>query len=137
MVTRDEPRCVSAQSFFFTEKHRIHFLKLLEEISSTYAIEVHAYCLYPVLGDEDERDEVYEYLQSQSLSAEIVGAKNIIIPPDIKTIVKAVAEYYGEDVDNIYQCTRRVKNEPRRVAILLSRELGGYSLKLSQKKWEM
>lgn len=82
----------------------------------------------PVLGSEDYCEAVFEHLKKQSLSSEIVGADNIIAPPDIKTVVKAVAEHFGIDIKLILRCDKRIKNNGRRVAILLCRELGGVSL---------
>jgi putative transposase len=82
----------------------------------------------PVLGGNCFRENIFSYIKSHSLSAGIVRADKILIPPSIETILREVSIYFDVDPSDIIHCIRRVKNPARQVAIFICRNIGGYSL---------
>ena len=82
----------------------------------------------PAMGSDTFLEEISNYVKQHSLSAEVVGAENIIAPPDIKTIIKQVSEYYNLPISTIQKAKSRTKNTARRAVIFLAREIGGYKL---------
>jgi len=83
----------------------------------------------PILGSNDFRQMIDDYIRAHSLSAEIVGANHILVPPDIKTIVEAVSLYFNLDSKVVYKPSQGIKNYTRQIAIYICRSLGGYSLR--------
>lgn len=82
----------------------------------------------PVLGDMNFREEVFNYVKQHSLSSEIIGADHILVPPSISTIIDVVSNHFNVPTSEIYRSISRIKNIPRRIAIYLSREIGGCKL---------
>ena len=81
-----------------------------------------------VLGDEDFCKLIDEHINSYCLSAEIVGADRIVIPPSIQEIIYAVSKYFDIDVESIYEINKQSGNSARQIAIFICRISGGYSL---------
>lgn len=96
-----------------------------EELEKIYAKSK----LTPVLGDTEYRNFIFDTIKSHSLSAEIVGANDILVPPKIINILEKVAHYFDIDIQKIKYRSQKINNPPRRIAIYLCREIGGYSLK--------
>ena len=82
----------------------------------------------PVLGDDEYRDFIFDSIKARSLSAEIVGADNILVPPEIITILQKVANYFDTDIQELKNYSPGIKNPARCIAIYICRELGGYKL---------
>lgn len=82
----------------------------------------------PVLGDDDFCRMIDEYINSHSLSAEIVGKNRIVTPPSIEAILKLVASHFDIKPAQIYKSTNGVSNPARKIAIYICREFGGYHL---------
>jgi len=81
-----------------------------------------------VLGSDQFRHQIDEYVKLHSLSAEIVGADRILIPADIDTITKLVAEYFKISPASIRTSSRGIRNDARNMCIYICREFGGYKL---------
>ena len=81
----------------------------------------------PVLGDNNFRELIDNYINKHSLSSEIVGADNIIIPPSISSILEAVSLYYKIEIQTITKRSRQ-KLPARSAAIYICRKVGGYRL---------
>lgn len=82
----------------------------------------------PVLGNDDFRQMIDNSIKCHSLSSEIVGANCILDPPDIALIINTVAHHFNVKPNQIYQTSHAIKNPARRIAIYISRELGGFPL---------
>lgn len=84
--------------------------------------------LLPVLGSNEFRQMIDWYVKNRSLSAEIVGADRILVPPKISEIVRVVSQHFNLDEKHICDPSRGTKNCARRITIYICRDLGGYSL---------
>jgi len=82
----------------------------------------------PVLGADHFRHMIDEYVKLHSLSADIIGADNILAPPEMVSIIDDVSAYFNVQPSQIYQVSKGVSNPARRMAIYICRELGGVSL---------
>lgn len=83
----------------------------------------------PVLGDIDFKEMIDNYVKLHSLSSEISGADKIITPPQIETIIYAVATHFNISADEVCKTKNGTFNKARRIAIYICRELGGHTLK--------
>lgn len=86
------------------------------------------YSSQPILGHDNFRHTIDDYVKKHSLSAEIVGANQILVPPSMISIINAVALHFKILSLEIYQPCIAKKNIPRRIAIYICRQLGGYGL---------
>ena len=84
--------------------------------------------LPPVLGSEKFIDKVKDLFFSDKSHEEIPEAT--ILAPDPEEIIGAVARFYKAAMDDLVSSRRGYFNEPRNVAIYLTRRLRGDSLKL-------
>ncbi len=101
-------------------------------VESDLAIDISDYNknskLPPVLGSNEFRQMIDRHVKNHSLSAEIIGANRILVPPKIPEIVRAVSLYFNLNEELICNPSRGTKNCARRIAIYICRDLGGYSL---------
>jgi len=84
--------------------------------------------LPPVLGSEKFIDKVKDLFFSDKSHEEIPEAT--ILAPDPEEIIGVVARFYKAAMDDLVSSRRGYFNEPRNVAIYLTRRLRGDSLKL-------
>jgi len=82
----------------------------------------------PVLGNDDFRQMIDDYVKSHSPSAEIVGKDHILVSPSMESIINDVAAHFNTEPEYIYRPSQTVLNTPRRIAIYLCRALGGFHL---------
>jgi putative transposase len=80
----------------------------------------------PVLGSREFLDWVKETFRNSPGTETILPGE--LPTPSIEMIKKAVCSAYGVDEDELQISTRGVDNEPRNVAIYLSRRLSGATL---------
>ena len=84
--------------------------------------------LPPVLGTKKFMDRVKDLFFSDKIHEEIPEAK--ILAPDPDKILEAVAKLYKVGMDDLLRSIRGYFNEPRNVAIYLTRRLRGDTLKV-------
>ena len=84
--------------------------------------------LPPVLGTKKFMDRVKDLFFSDKIHEEIPEAK--ILAPDPDKILEAVAKLYKVGMDDLLRSRRGYFNEPRNVAIYLTRRLRGDTLKV-------
>ncbi len=81
----------------------------------------------PVLGDEDFVSRIKD--GGYPLSQEHVSYETTMLRPRVSHVIMAVAEAYEVPRDDLFQLRRGERNEARRVAMYLSRELCNLTLK--------
>lgn len=85
--------------------------------------------LLPILGSEKFEKLIQDkFIKRNRLSYEIPQRKTAGKKPSIDEIVRAVAIEYKLPAKKIMLAARGIPNEPRNLAIYLSRKLGGYKL---------
>ena len=84
--------------------------------------------LPPVLGNKKFIDKVKDHFFSDKSHEEIPEAK--ILAPDPEKILEAVGKFYKVGMDDLFRSRRGYFNEPRNVAIYLTRRLRGDTLKV-------
>ena len=93
----------------------------------------------PILGDDRFRRRLKRRSEGRHLSAEVPKAEQRIVTPSMDQVVENTARVFGVPVKELFRDARgRGKgNLPRAVAIMLSREAGGYPLKIIAKRFKM
>lgn len=121
---------------FGDKNFRIEYKKFIESDSEVDTSDKYSECyISPVYSEDKYRKEIDSYVKNHSLSAEIVGADRILVPPPLHEIIEAVALYFN--VESVYIRKRSASlvkkvgfllNKPRRIAMYVCRELSGCSL---------
>ena len=79
------------------------------------------------MGDEDFVSRITE--QDYPVSMEHVRYERTVLRPSVSSVIKAVAEVYRLVEEDLIRGQRGQKNEPRQVAMYVTRELCDRSLK--------
>ena len=95
----------------------------LEEISSFYGSKR----LVPVLGTDQFKGWIRGKGYARAKGREVPEARHLAV--SLGDCVKAVAEMFGVREKAIWAGRRGSLNEPRQLAMVACREIGGYSLK--------
>ena len=79
----------------------------------------------PILGRTDFFERIRRQQGTRGTGREIPERKYLAV--DLEACVEAVARVYGVKKEEMIKARRGVQNRPRRVAMYVSREVGGYS----------
>lgn len=88
-----------------------------------------------ILGSEDFIDWAKATFYDRKINPQI--PESLQLAPDLRSIIKAVCRFYGIEEKELFQARRGASNEPRNVAIYLSRMLRRDSLLSLSKAFNM